>query len=139
MSFAYSWLGIYGFVPAAEAFPKAKAAAQKALEIDDSLAEAHAALGMVRLYYEWDSSGAENSCKRAIELNRNYAWGHAARSDWLMAMGRIEEAIAEERPAVEIDPLSATLNARLGMKIGFSGDYDRALEQLQKALGACLA
>jgi len=134
LSAAYSWLGLFDFVPPAEAFPKAKAAAQKALEIDDSLAEAHAALGHVRLFYEWDWSGAEHTCKQAIELNPNYAWGHAIWSDWLLVMGRPEEAIAEERIAVELDPLSAGLNARLGAKLALRGDYDRALEQLQKAL-----
>jgi tetratricopeptide (TPR) repeat protein len=134
MSAAYSSLGIFDFVPPAEAFPKAKAAAQKALEIDDSLAEAHAVLGWVRLFNEWDWSGAEHTCKRAIELNPNYAWGHAIWSDWLIVMGRLEEAIAEEQLAVELDPLSAGLNARLGAKLGLRGDYDRAVEQLQKAL-----
>jgi len=134
LSAAYSWLGLFDFVPPAEAFPKAKAAAQKAFEIDDSLAEAHAALGHVRLFYEWDWSGAEHTCKQAIELNPNYAWGHAIWSDWLLVMGRPEEAIAEERIAVELDPLSAGLNARLGAKLALRGDYDRALEQLQKAL-----
>jgi len=134
MSAAYSWLGMFDFVPPAEAFPKAKAAAEKALDIDDSLAEAHAVLGWVRLYNEWDWSGAEQTCKRAIELNPNCAWGHAIWSDWLLVMGRLEEAIAEERLAVELDPLSAGLNARLGSKLSLRGDYDRALEQLQKAL-----
>jgi TolB-like protein/Tfp pilus assembly protein PilF len=134
MSAVYSSLGMFDFVPPAEAFPKAKAAAQKALEIDDSLAEAHAVLGWVRLFNEWDWSGAEHTCKRAIELNPNYAWGHAIWSDWLVVIGRREEAIAEERLAVELDPLSAALNARLGSKLSLRGDYDRALEQLQKAL-----
>jgi len=134
VSAAYSWLGLFDFVPPAEAFPKAKAAAQKALEIDDSLADAHAVLGIVRLFYEWDWSGAEQTCKQAIELNPNYAWGHAIWSDWLVVMGRLDEAIAEERLAVELDPLSAGLNARLGSKLSLRGDYDRALEQLQKAL-----
>ena len=134
VSAAYSWLGLFDFVPPAEAFPKAKAAAQKALEIDDSLADAHAVLGHVRLFYEWDWSGAEQTCKQAIELNPNYAWGHAIWSDWLVVMGRLDEAIAEERLAVELDPLSPGLNARLGAKLGLRGDYDRALEQLHKAL-----
>jgi serine/threonine protein kinase/tetratricopeptide (TPR) repeat protein len=134
MSAAYSWLGLFDFVPPAEAFSKAKAAAQKALEIDDSLADAHAVLGMVRLFNDWDWSGAERSCKEAIKLNPNYAWGHATWSDWLLVMGRLEEAIAEERIAVELDPLSGGLNARLGAKIGLMGDYEGALEQLQKAL-----
>jgi eukaryotic-like serine/threonine-protein kinase len=134
VSVAYSWLGLFNFVPPEDAFPKAKGAAQKALEIDDSLAEAHIALGIVRLYHEWDWSGAEYACKRAIELNPNYAWGHAIWSDWLLVMERQEEAVAEERIAVELDPLSAGLNARLGAKLSLMGDHDRALEQLQKAL-----
>jgi tetratricopeptide (TPR) repeat protein len=134
MSALYSSLGIFDFVPPAEAFPKAKSAAQKALEIDDSLAEAHAVLGWVRLFNEWDWSGAEHTCKRAIELNPNYAWGHAIWADWLLVMGRLEESIAEERLAVELDPLSAGLNGRLGSKLSLRGDYDRALEQLKKAL-----
>ena len=63
----------------------------------------------------------------------NYAWGHAIWSDWLVVMGRLDEAIAEERLAVELDPLSAGLNARLGAKLSLRGDYERALEQLQRA------
>ena len=69
-----------------------------------------------------------------MDLNPNYAWGHATWSDWLLVMGRLEEAIAEERIAVELDPLSGGLNARLGAKLGLMGDYEGALEQLQKAL-----
>jgi serine/threonine protein kinase len=75
LSSAYSGLGLLGFRMSAEMFPRAKAAALKALEIDDSLAEAHSSLGIVRLYYEWDWSGAEAALRRALELNPNYAWG----------------------------------------------------------------
>jgi tetratricopeptide (TPR) repeat protein len=134
MSHAYFTLGVFDFVPPGETFPRAKAAALKALEIDDSLAEAHAVLGRVRIFYEWDWSGAEQVCKKAIALNPNYAWGHSIWSDWLFTMGRLEEGIAEERIAVELDPLSAGLNAKLGVKLSAGGDYDGALEQLQKAL-----
>jgi tetratricopeptide (TPR) repeat protein len=134
MSVAYSFLGFFAILPPAEAFPKAKAAALEALEIDDSLAEAHAILGIVRLLYEWDWSGAEHTCKRAIELNPNYELGHSIWSDWLIVMGRQEEAMAEEYLAVELDPLSAGRNSRLGQKLCWRGDYDCALEQLQKAL-----
>jgi TolB-like protein/Tfp pilus assembly protein PilF len=134
MAHAYLTRGLFDFAPPGETFPTAKAAAQKALEIDDSLAEAHAVLGRVRIFYDWDWSGAEHMCKKAIELNPNYAWGHAICSDWLAVMGRQEEAIPEERIAVELDPLSATLNARLGLKLSSVGDYDHGLEQLQKAL-----
>src|SRR5436305_1888538 len=83
----------------------------------------HARLGHVRLFYEWEWSGAEQTCKQAIKLNPNYAWGHAIWSDWLVAMGRLDEAIAEERLAVELDPLSPGLNARLGAKLGLRGEY----------------
>jgi serine/threonine protein kinase/tetratricopeptide (TPR) repeat protein len=134
MSAIYSGLGLFGFLPPAEALPKAKAAAMKALEIDDSLPEAHAVLAMVRLYYEWDWSGAEQACQRAIELNPNYAWAHAFWSDWLLIMGHPKEAMAEGQLAVELDPLSAPLNFKLGQKLYFRRDYDRAIELLQKAL-----
>ena len=134
ISHAYSVLGLSGSLAPAEAFPKARAAALKALEIDDSLAEAHTGLGMVRLYYEWDWSGAEHALRRALELNPNYAYGHANWSDWLIAMGRYEEAILEAQLGVELDPLSAGLIFRLGQKLCYRRDYDRALEQLQKAL-----
>jgi TolB-like protein len=134
VSAAYQLLGFFGFLPPSEAFPKAKAAAQKALEIDDSRPEAQAVLAYVRLLYEWDWSAAEQACKRAIELNPNYAWGHAIWSDWLFIMGRHEEAMAEAQLAVELDPLSASLNFKLGQKLAWRGDRDRAMEQLQKAL-----
>ena len=134
ISHAYSVLGLSGSLAPAEAFPKARAAALKALEIDDSLAEAHTALGMVRLYYEWDWSGAEHALRRALELNPNYAYGHGNWSDWLIAMGRYEEAILEAQLGVELDPLSAGLIFRLGQKLCYRRDYDRALEQLQRAL-----
>ena len=134
ISHAYSVLGLSGSLAPAEAFPKARAAALKALEIDDSLAEAHTALGMVRLYYEWNWSGAEHALRRALELSPNYAYGHANWSDWLIVMERYEEAIVQAQLAVELDPLSAGLIFRLGQKLCYRRDYDRALEQLLKAL-----
>ena len=134
LSSAYSGFGLLGFLVPAETFSRAKAAALKALEIDDSLAEAHSALGLVRLYYEWDWSGAEAALRRALELNPNYAWGHAFWSEWLLIMGRYEEAVAEARLAVELDPLSASLIFGLGQRLCCMRSYDRALEQFQKAL-----
>jgi|SRR5215469_3499658 len=130
----YVGLGLLGYLVPSEAFPRAKAAALKALEIDDSLPEAHNALGVVRLNYEWDWSGAEHALRRAIELNPNYAYGHSNWSDWLFIMGRHEEAMAEAQLAIELDPLSSGLIFRLGQKLCYRRDYDRALEQLQKAL-----
>jgi TolB-like protein/Tfp pilus assembly protein PilF len=134
LSSAYTGLGLLGFLVPAETFPRAKAAALRALEIDDSLAEAHSVLGIVRLYYEWDWVGAEAALRRALELNPNYAWGHAHLSDWLLIMGRYEESIAEQDLAVELDPLSPSLIFKLGQKLSYGRDYDRALEQIHKAL-----
>src|SRR5215469_1366552 len=110
MAAVYAGLGVSGFLRPAEAFPKAKAAVLKALEINDSLAEAHAFLAAVRLFYDWNWSGAEHACKRAIELNPNYAAAHAVLSDCLFVTGRQEEAMAEAQLAVELDPLSPNLN-----------------------------
>ena len=134
LSSAYSGLGLLGFLRPAEVFPKAKAAALKALEFDDSLAEAHSALGIVRLYYDWDWSGAEAALRRALELNPNYGWGHAFWSEWLLMMGRHEEAITEAQLGMQLDPLSASLISKLGQELCYGCDYDRAMEQLQKAL-----
>ncbi len=134
LSAAYSALGIFGFLQPSEAFPKAKAAAQKALEIDDSLAEAQVVLAMVRLYFEWDWIGAETALRRALELNPQFAWCHVIWSDWLLVMGRKEDAIAKAQLAVELDPLSATVIVKLGQRLYWTGDYNHALELLQKAL-----
>jgi len=134
LSSAYSGLGLLGFVVPADTFPRAKAAALKALEIDDSLAEAHSVLGIVRLYYEWDWSGAEAALRRALELDPNDAWGHTFWSQWLLIMGRNEEAITEAQLGMELDPLSASLIFNLGQRLWYIRAYDRALEQLQKAL-----
>jgi tetratricopeptide (TPR) repeat protein len=133
MSAIYSVLGLFGFLPPAEALRKAKAAAMKALEIDDSLPEAQAILAVVRKD-EWDWSGAEQACQRAMELNPNYALAHAFWSDWLLIMGHHKEAMAEAQLALELDPLSVVVNFKLGYKFYFRRDYDRAIELLQKAL-----
>jgi TolB-like protein/Tfp pilus assembly protein PilF len=134
MAAVYSGLGVAGFLRPAEAFPKAKAMVLKALEINDSLAEAHAFLAAVMLYYDWDWPGAEHACKRALELNPNYAEGHNLWSEWLFITGRQEEAMAESHLAVELDPLSAGRNFNFGQKLLWTGDNERAIEQLKKAL-----
>jgi tetratricopeptide (TPR) repeat protein len=91
-------------------------------------------LAAIRLFYDWDWSGAERACKRAIELNPNYAAGHALLGDCLLITGGHEEAMAEDQLAVELDPLSASLNLHFGEKLLWSGDHERAIEQLKKAL-----
>lgn len=131
---AYAVLALLEFVPPKEAFPKARAAAAKALEIDEGLAEAHASLGLVRFQYDWEWSAAEAEFRRAIELNPNYPQAHQFYADYLKAMGRFDEAIAEMHRAMELDPLSLSISTGLGHVLYLSRQYDRAIEQYRKAL-----
>jgi tetratricopeptide (TPR) repeat protein len=111
------------------------AAAKKALELDDSLAEAHTTLALARWYYDFDSSQANREFQRAIELNPNYATGHQQYgNNTLSALGRFNEAIAEGKRAVELDPLSLVINADLGMNYYYARRYDEAITQLRKTL-----
>ena len=133
---SYNFLGAFGIavLPPREAMPKAKAAAMKALEIDDSLAEAHTSIAFVRLYYDWDWPGAERGFQRAIELNPNYAPAHQWYSHLLMAKGKTSESIAEARRAAELDPLSLPANMNLGWQYYWARNYDLAVEHLRKTL-----
>jgi TolB-like protein/tRNA A-37 threonylcarbamoyl transferase component Bud32 len=131
---SYGILPWYGGGLPKEAFPKAKAAAVKALELDDFLAEAHAALGFVLLYWDWDWSAAEGELKRAIELKPGYVVGHHWYAEYLSAMGRHEEAIAQVRRAQDLDPLSPLMLAIGGEVCFYARRYDEAIEQCQKAL-----
>jgi len=124
----------YAGVSPHDAFPKAKAAAAKALEIDDTLAEAHTALADVRYEYDWDFAGAEGGFKRAIELNPNNPTAHHWYGEYLMAEQRFEEALAELKRAQELDPLSMIINSLLGLIYQFMGRHEEALEQLKKTI-----
>src|SRR2546425_2930415 len=117
-----------------EAAPKAKAAAMKALEMDDTLAEAHTSLAFISLNFDWDWAGAEREFKRAIELNSNYDNAHHWYSHYLMAMGRTQESLAESKRALELDPISLIMNVHLGWHYTNARQYDLATEQLSKAL-----
>ena len=117
-----------------EAMPKAKEAATKALAIDNSLAEAHASLGYVKFYFDWDWPGAETEFKRGIELNPAYAEGHHYYSHYLVAMGRDEESLTESRRCLELEPLNLLLNVHLGWHYLYTRQYDQAANQLQKTL-----
>jgi eukaryotic-like serine/threonine-protein kinase len=130
----YSVLVGLDFVPPLEAYPKAEAAALKALEIDESLAEAHVSLGRLKNEYQWDRSGAEREFQRAIELNSSSANAHEGYGFYLTQMGRFNEAIAEDRRAVELDPLSIPNNRDLGYTYYFARQYDQAIEQLKRTL-----
>ena len=131
---SYSILAQWDLLPPHEAYPKAKAAAVKALEIDERLGEAHTSMAAVKAYYDWDFAGGEKEYKRAIELNPNYATAHQWYSELLSDMGRHEEAIAEVRKAQGLDPLSLIINSTAGEAFRFARRYDQALEHYRKAL-----
>ena len=126
--------GWYGYVSPKEAYPQAKAAAMKALELDATLGEAHASLAMASMNYDWDWSAAEREFRKAIELNPNYASAHHWYADYLSAVGRHEEAVAESKRALELDPVSPIINAWLGWRYFFARQYDAAIEQYLKTL-----
>ena len=130
----YSFLPTFAFVPPKEAYPKAKEAALKALEIDDTLAEAHTSLALVKAYQDWDWSGGEREFQRAIALNPDYAIAHLWYGWTLANTGRVEESIAEVKRALELDPLSLNINWFLGVVYYFARQYDQAIEQYRKTL-----
>jgi tetratricopeptide (TPR) repeat protein len=117
-----------------ESIPKATAAVQKALELDESLAEAHATLGIINLRYVWDLPAAEREFKRALELDPRYAPAHMWYSLYLAVTGRMNEGQKEMERAIELDPLSITVNKALGDYYFEMRRYDRALEQYRKTL-----
>jgi TolB-like protein/Tfp pilus assembly protein PilF len=134
LSYAFNVMGIFGYLRPRDAFARGKVAALRALEIDEGLAEAHMALAVVLLYFEWDWPGAEKEYKRAIEISPSSSDAHWAYADWYLVMGRYNEAMAEAQTAVQLDPLSIDAIFRLGMALYESGRYAEAAEQFQKAL-----
>ena len=122
------------YAPIAEAMPKAKAAALKALEIDETLAEAHAALGLVNMSYDWNWLAAEIEFMRAIELNRNYALAHQRLGLFSNLQALFDRALREIQAAVELDPLSPQLYQSIGTTFFLMRNYDQALIEVQKAL-----
>jgi TolB-like protein/Tfp pilus assembly protein PilF len=131
---SYVVLAPWNVMAPKEAYPRAKAAAFKALEMDETLAEPHASLGDARYVYDWDWVGAEKEYKRAIELNPGYATAHQWYAEYLSRMGRHNEAIAELRRAQELDPLSLMINAIGGSIFFFARRYDEAIAQCRRTL-----
>ena len=121
-------------MPPTDGFPKARVAVSRALEIDDTLAEAHASLGHIMFQYDRDWSGAEKEFRRAIELNPNYANAHHWYALSLMWMGRLDEALNAIRQARAIDPLSLVINSNLGFILAAAHQYDQGIEQCRKTL-----
>ncbi|HEX4899757.1 MAG TPA: tetratricopeptide repeat protein, partial [Pyrinomonadaceae bacterium] len=130
----YVLFSSYDVAPATDSMPHAKAAALRALEIDDSLAEAHTALGFYLSNYEWDRVGSEKEYRRAIELKPNYATAH----HWLGAdlgnLKRFDESLVELKRAEELDPLSLIIGTNLGDTLVFARRYDEAIAQYKRTL-----
>jgi eukaryotic-like serine/threonine-protein kinase len=117
-----------------EVIPRARAGAIRALEIDDSLAEAHASLGIIKAQYDWDRPGAEKEFRRAIQLNPNYATGRQWFGMYLFANGQFDEALVEFRRAQELDPFSLIIAVTAIWPLPHLGRHDEALTQLQKVI-----
>jgi TolB-like protein/Tfp pilus assembly protein PilF len=124
----------YTAMPPREAFPKAEVAARKALELDESLAEAHVSLGYAYLAYEWKFASAEQEFRRALDLRPSYATGHQFYAYYLTVMGELPEAIAERKKAVDLDPLNPLMASALGEAYYQARQFDQTIEQNQRAL-----
>jgi len=142
-SYALAYAGLadsYAVIPSYSnnmskgSFPKARSAATKALEIDDSLAPAHATLASVLHEFDWNFQEAEKEFRRAIELDPNYATAHHWYAEFLLSQGRKDEALAEIKRAQECDPLSLIINAMVGMIHLVRGEYDESEAQLKKTI-----
>jgi len=130
----YNVLPSYGILPPQDSFAKGRAAATKALEIDNTLAEAQTSLAYVKYQYEWDWLGAESGFKRAIELNPNYATAHQWYALELAGLGRTDEAIREIKRSQELDPLALIANVNAGWIFYHARQYDKAIEHDRKSL-----
>lgn len=132
---SYALLGAveYGALPPSEAMQKGRAAAVRALQLDDALAEAHASLGYIKIFY-WDWQEAEKEYRRAIELNPNYSTAHHWYGHYLTAMGRFDEALVELQRAQELDPLSLAISAGMGWHFYLTRQNKRAIGEYRKTL-----
>ncbi|MBI4427651.1 MAG: protein kinase [Ignavibacteriales bacterium] len=131
---AYVVLASNTFAPPNEVMPKAKTAATKALALNNTLTEAHASLGMVAFWYEWDRKSAEREFQKAIELNPNYATAHQWYAWFLTALGKPKEAIEEIMKARDIEPLSLIINTEVGAIHYFTGSFEEEVRHYRRAL-----
>jgi eukaryotic-like serine/threonine-protein kinase len=132
---AYALLADFSVLPAKEVLPKLETAAQKALRLEDSLAEAHTSLAWAK-FHNWDWTGAEQDFKRAIDLNPSYPTAHSWYGEYLMALGRFDESLRELNRAVELNPVSPVLNLSLGSRLYYAREFPQAIAQIQKTLSA---
>jgi adenylate cyclase len=131
---SYVFLGAIGYLPAAEAFQPAEAAALKALELEPEAAQSHVALGAVRLFFHWDFDGAYHSLQKALSLTPGSAQAHHMYGFYLEAVGDWEEAVDEMRAAVQLDPLSAVYGDSLAHALAAAGRIAEAREQIDRTL-----
>jgi len=130
----YNMLVVYGRLEPKEGFPKAKEAAERALEIDESSAEAHSSLAFIKFRWDWDRAATEREFQTAIRLKPAYAPAHQWYSSYLVAVERFDEAIAEAKRTEELEPLSFVASSHLGWIYYLSGQNDKAIEQCKKIL-----
>lgn len=130
----YNMLVVYGRLQPREGFPKAKEAATKALEIDESSAEAHTSMAFIKFRWDWDRTATEREFQEAIRLKPGYAPAHQWYSSYLVAVERFDEAIAEAKRTEELEPLSFVASSHLGWIYYLSGQNDKAIEQCRKIL-----
>ena len=130
----YSALAMAGNLPSNEALPTAKTAAMQALQKDATLAEAHASLGFIKSFYEWDWNGGEQELQRAIELDARSLSARILYSNHLACVGKLDAAISQIGRAQDIDPFAPIVNARLGLYLYMQRNYDRAIEQAKRTL-----
>jgi tetratricopeptide (TPR) repeat protein len=131
---SYNMLGAYSSLLPKEAFPKARQAAAKALEIDQTLAEAHTSLAFIEENFDWNYPGAENRYKHALDLNPNYSTAHQWYGRLLFNKGRMDEGLIELKRAQELDPLSLVINSQLAWDYYFMPEYEKAIDQCKKVL-----
>jgi serine/threonine-protein kinase len=129
LSDAYSHSSVFGHFAPHEVFPRAMAAARRALELDSSLVEAHTSNAFIKVFYEWDWQGAGREFDRALTLNPSYPPAHLFHGWYLLALNRIPAALDEFRTAVRLDPFSAVNNIRLATALFLAGRYDGAIAQ----------
>jgi DNA-binding winged helix-turn-helix (wHTH) protein/TolB-like protein len=131
---SYATLGLYAVLPPKQAFPAAKDASMRALEMDDSLAAAHATLGFINFYYDWNASASDSEFRRALAEDPHYAMAHSWYAESLAAQGQYSEAVSEAQRALRDDPLSLIVSSNAGWTFALVGQYDQSVETLKKAI-----
>src|SRR6058998_4279847 len=134
MADCYTLMGRHLYLPAKEAFSKARDFANKALELNNDLAEAHTSLAAVLLIYDWEWDEAEDQFKRAIQLNPNYGTAHYLHSVLLQTIGRLQESVTAAEKAQVLDPLSPIIGMGVVQAYLFSEQYDKGIDECQKYL-----